>query len=197
MSTITRPEISGKKPPPYECLTHHGIKGQKWGVRRFQNADGSYTEAGKQRAKKQQQAEPEPLSDEELAKRVRRLTMEKQYSKLSKEATPQSKLEKGKKVVDSTSDLVTQAKKLNQQLSSSPKVQKPRLDLSKMTDQELRTQINRELLERQYNDLFAKPETVSRGRDYVTETLETAGAVLAVGSSALSIALAIKGLKKP
>lgn len=196
MSKVTRPEISGKKPPPYESLTHHGIKGQKWGVRRFQNPDGSYTEAGKQRAKKQQ-AESEPLSDEELAKRVRRLTMEKQYSKLSKETTPQSKLEKSKKVVDSTSDLVTQAKKLNQQLSSTPKVQKPRLDLSKMTDQELRTQINRELLERQYNDLFAKPETVSRGRDYVSETLETAGAVLAVGSSALSIALAIKGLKKP
>lgn len=30
-------------------LYHHGIKGQKWGVRRFQNADGSLTEAGKKR----------------------------------------------------------------------------------------------------------------------------------------------------
>lgn len=30
-------------------LYHYGIKGQKWGVRRFQNADGSYTEAGKKR----------------------------------------------------------------------------------------------------------------------------------------------------
>jgi len=28
-------------------LAHHGIKGQKWGVRRFQNPDGSLTEAGK------------------------------------------------------------------------------------------------------------------------------------------------------
>ena len=28
-------------------LYHHGIKGQKWGVRRFQNPDGSLTEAGK------------------------------------------------------------------------------------------------------------------------------------------------------
>ena len=28
-------------------LCHHGIKGQKWGVRRFQNADGSRTSAGK------------------------------------------------------------------------------------------------------------------------------------------------------
>ena len=30
-------------------LEHHGIKGQKWGVRRYQNPDGSYTAAGRDR----------------------------------------------------------------------------------------------------------------------------------------------------
>lgn len=30
-------------------LLHHGIKGQKWGVRRYQNKDGSLTDAGKKR----------------------------------------------------------------------------------------------------------------------------------------------------
>lgn len=30
-------------------LTHHGIKGQKWGVRRYRNEDGTLTEAGKRR----------------------------------------------------------------------------------------------------------------------------------------------------
>ena len=30
-------------------LYHHGILGQRWGVRRFQNPDGSLTEAGKKR----------------------------------------------------------------------------------------------------------------------------------------------------
>lgn len=30
-------------------LYHYGIKGQKWGVRRFQNEDGSYTEEGLKR----------------------------------------------------------------------------------------------------------------------------------------------------
>ena len=30
-------------------LYHHGIKGQKWGIRRYQNEDGTLTEAGKQR----------------------------------------------------------------------------------------------------------------------------------------------------
>lgn len=36
--------------PSYtDSLMHHGIKGQKWGVRRFQNEDGSLTSAGKSR----------------------------------------------------------------------------------------------------------------------------------------------------
>lgn len=30
-------------------LYYHGIKGQKWGIRRYQNPDGSLTEAGKKR----------------------------------------------------------------------------------------------------------------------------------------------------
>lgn len=30
-------------------LAHHGIKGQRWGIRRYQNLDGSLTEEGKKR----------------------------------------------------------------------------------------------------------------------------------------------------
>lgn len=35
-----------KRLPPNE-LYHHGIKGQRWGIRRYQNPDGTLTEAGK------------------------------------------------------------------------------------------------------------------------------------------------------
>jgi len=38
-------------------LYHYGIKGQRWGVRRFQNEDGSLTAAGRERYSKEERKE--------------------------------------------------------------------------------------------------------------------------------------------
>lgn len=35
----------------FSYLQHYGIKGMKWGVRRYRKEDGSLTEAGKKRYK--------------------------------------------------------------------------------------------------------------------------------------------------
>lgn len=37
-------------------LYHHGVKGQKWGVRRYQNSDGSLTQQGIQRQRERRRA---------------------------------------------------------------------------------------------------------------------------------------------
>lgn len=33
----------------YNSIYHFGIKGQRWGIRRYQNEDGTLTEEGKRR----------------------------------------------------------------------------------------------------------------------------------------------------
>jgi cysteine synthase len=85
----------------------------------------------------------------------------------------------------------------NIERSSRPTTTQIKMDLSNMSDKEMRDKINRELLERQYNNLFAEVSqpTVSKGREIVNSTLSTAGTALAITSSALGIALAIKELK--
>lgn len=37
------------KPEIDDVLEHHGVKGMKWGIRRYQNEDGTYTSAGRRR----------------------------------------------------------------------------------------------------------------------------------------------------
>jgi len=82
-----------------DYLIHHGILGMKWGVRRFQNKDGTLTPAGKKRYHKDYKRAHSPksvkyMSDAELRKRLNRLQMERQYSQLSK-----SSVSKGREFV--------------------------------------------------------------------------------------------------
>lgn len=52
-------------------LAHHGVKGQKWGVRRWQNEDGSWTPEGNARRRKgSSEVEGLGISDEKAFKRV-------------------------------------------------------------------------------------------------------------------------------
>ena len=54
-------------------IQHHGIKGQKWGVRRFQNKDGSLTAKGKQRYDDDGSNERKKSGDENRPSRGKRL----------------------------------------------------------------------------------------------------------------------------
>lgn len=79
-------------------LYHWGIKGMKWGVRRFQNTDGSLTPAGRRRyggdgnagdeeekidyAPKRNRKDASEYTDEELRAQINRMQMERQYRDL-------------------------------------------------------------------------------------------------------------------
>lgn len=174
-------------------LYHHGIKGQKWGVRRYQNSDGTLTSKGKNRYTRDAREKEFNKYDEsngkyyKQSKKNGRTDLEVDAKRYVKEDT-----ERTKHLVDSTRNLSGDLKRSVDTSNRNRKIQK--MDLSNMTDQEMRNQINRAMLERQYNDMF-NPQKESKGREFASRTLETAGNVLAVTSSALGIALAIKELK--
>ena len=163
-------------------LYHYGILGMKWGVRRYQNKDGSLTAEGKKRY------------DRDIAENLAK----KKDSRIDTSSPDPNRwvredIERSKRVIDSGSDLIRQAKSIER--DTSPRSTKKRLNVSNMSDKELRDKINRELLERQYSDIFGEEAKVSRGRQFTRETLEIAGTALAATSSVLGIMLAIKQLK--
>lgn len=66
-------------------LYHYGTKGMKWGVRRYQNKDGSLTKAGKKRySYTNYSSEAKGMSDQELRTKIERMRLEKRYMDLSK-----------------------------------------------------------------------------------------------------------------
>lgn len=98
-----------------ECLAHHGVLGQKWGIRRYQNKNGTLTEAGKRR--------------------------------LAKIESKQAKYEAKKRRLLNDSD--------SKDVGSKPeKPKNPHLGKSvfSMNDDELRSEINRLKLEKEYKD---------------------------------------------
>lgn len=81
-------------------LAHYGIRGMKWGVRRYQNKDGSLTAAGKKRysgdggnagttksttSSSSGRKKVSEMTDDELNSAVRRLQLEQQYRQLNPE----------------------------------------------------------------------------------------------------------------
>lgn len=77
-------------------LKHHGVIGQKWGVRRYQNKDGSLTPAGRRR---------EAKLDREMAKQARK------YHELKrKKLTGDNEKENRQKTVKEMSDAELQAR---------------------------------------------------------------------------------------
>lgn len=100
-------------------IEHSGVKNMKWGVRRYQNKDGSLTAEGRQRYLKNPDAK---RGVSKSAPKVKQTAVKQ----------PTSDPDKGPQV-------------------------KPIKPIYDMTDEELRSRVNRLQMEKQYRDLMPKP----------------------------------------
>lgn len=138
-------------------LYHHGIKGMKWGVRRFRNEDGSLTDAGKKRY----------AYVNDVSKQGGKIVSGSQdvvrgMQKINDTANPQSRNRYNKR----------------------PNLTQEEMD--KMSDKELRELVNRLNLEQQYSQLTqdnVARSKVQTGLAYAEAALTIAGGALSIAAA--------------
>lgn len=205
-----------------EYLVHHGIKGMKWGVRRFRNKDGSLTSAGKKRY------DGDSVSDGKKSKWKKgrkvaaiaggtaaaagvaaggvALAKSLKKGKLSNPDIWKQNRKQGKDKPN-ISPAEDVAKKGDRIVQESTKVGGKIVDMAKSrharknfkdnakgkSDDQLRREINRIRLEREYNSLTN--EDTSRGYETAKTVLEVVGSVSTIALSAVGIYGTIKSIK--
>lgn len=137
-------------------LIHHGIKGQKWGIRRYQNPDGSLTSAGRKR-----------YSDSggirgAVSKVKNAVTRRGSSSKAAAKKKQEEKEEKEKETLEQKKDRVLKSRSAKELYENA--------DL--FTTQELQSAYNRLSLERNISSLV--PKDVNKGKQFVDNAIKTA-----------------------
>lgn len=168
-------------------LMHWGVRGMRWGVRRYQNKDGTLTNAGKKRYN------AELAKVREAEKVVKNRTAVK--NRLDKLSARKKAVEDASKALDGEKKKFTLFKKKPADANAEQQPKKKKL--SEMTDEELSTAIRRLQLEREYKSL-ATPETVSKGDGFVKKFLKNSvePAAIEAGKSLIKDKLLDLGKKK-
>lgn len=144
-------------------LFHWGVKGMRWGVRRYQNKDGTLTKAGQKRYNK----EMEKLKAEEKILKNKQRTQ----AKLGKLDSKKQELEELRKAVGDS-------KKSDKTKTDTGETKPTKKKLKDMSDEELRSVINRIDMERRYADLTKSEKT--KGEKFIKTILSDMVAPAAV-----------------
>lgn len=164
-------------------LYHYGIKGQKWGVRRYQNEDGTLTNAGKKRYGTTE-------------------NFEKQYP-IDKKKSDISAINSGREAAKNAREINRNLKELaREKASDKQKVANKQIEEAarnkarRMSDQELRDAVNRLNMEENYTRMMANRNYIDAGESIASKFMDKASTALVVTEAALSIALIVRQLKK-
>lgn len=166
MTALIHSEVDAD--PAEDELQHWGVQGMRWGVRRYQNKDGSLTKAGKKRygtrtnfdrVQAAKKAAEKYNSKEAKAKRKADARAEAEIAKYRKKMG-----EKDKK--DDESD---ESKPKTTSGNETADAKSKKTVLSELSDDELRVIVNRLNMEKQYRQYMAElhPQTKSAGKKFV------------------------------
>lgn len=162
----------------YDEIKHHGIKGQKWGVRRYQNEDGSLTAKGKQRYGTKE-------------------NFEKQYPEDVKRNVKATKKTVGaaEKVATAKQQNRERAKEERKREIKADREKQIREEAYKMSDKELRDVVNRLNMEERYTQVMRDREVIEVGKSKAEKFMDFTVTALTVASTGLSIYATLKGIK--
>ena len=179
-------------------LYHHGILGQRWGIRRFQEKNGDLTPAGKKRYGNGNFGGKMHPSKGIDRKEVKQLV--KDYNKVNGthfKYGPDTIVKKGQYTYDYKGRRI----KTGQEVSSQNKFvdkysrtgAKPFTLKKQRTIEELQEELTRKELEKKIADL--EPKKIKSGEDHTEQVLKNVGTMLAVGATVASIVVAAQGNK--
>ena len=204
-----------------DYLEHHGIKGMKWGVRRYQNPDGTLTELGKKKygsAKKFQEAREVKKSKRSRALlvgaglaagaagvsagiksgKLNKNSIVDTGSKLNdptikggKDKAPMSPAERITRETGKSIDNVGRLMDSAQRKKELDRANEP----IKLSDDELRKRINRLNMEKQYRDLL-RSSSVDIGYERVKENINMTASLVGIAASVAGIAATVHTLRK-
>ena len=160
------------------ALYHWGIKGQKWGVRRYQNPDGTLTAEGKARYN------ADKFENMTEANKI------KYQTDIDNEV--RGKLDSAGNIAKGVKDATDSARQI---VVSQGHVE--RGTYPNLTDKELQDKINRLSLEQRYSDLKGETKYVKSGGEKAKEILQTVGAVAGIGLSVAMILKAFYDIRHP
>lgn len=171
-------------------LAHHGIKGQRWGVRRFQNADGSYTAAGKERYGRGESRKNPEFTPRGESRKQKDLNADKRYSaakNVSKDTKRMSTINNALSDIEKSSSSIEQIHyKYKSRRMSDEKLQS---EIDKMLAKQKATK-NRRDKEKQYQDL--KRQEINTGREVLRDTLDIVGKVTTGATAAATLYLLLR-----
>lgn len=157
-------------------LVHHGVKGQRWGFRRYQNQDGTWTEAGK----RHRVVDLDSSEYREVSSRPK-----KNFNPGKKQLGSVSKN------INSVAGNVNSVRSLRKDLASSAEKRTALEDAKNMTDDQLRERINRLNLENNYVNAISQQQ-VANGSDTVDRILAVTGTVLGIAATGVGIWASLK-----